>query len=54
MEDVYKKCVNCQFAQVVLDPFIKQLEAKKKEMEQPKASLENCRRIREELEAILK
>jgi uncharacterized protein YdaU (DUF1376 family) len=53
MDDVYNKCVHCRFPAIVLEPYRKQLEEKKKCMEQPRLALENLERIRKEVEAIL-
>ena len=52
IEDVYRKCMNCNFSKSVLDPYITQLEDKKKDMEKPKLALENIKRMKEELEEI--
>lgn len=50
--DVYRQCRNCDFSKNVLDPYLKQLEKKKADMEKPKLALENFRRMKEEVRAI--
>jgi len=52
IEDVYNKCRSCSFAETVLRPYLKQLEDKKKYMDEPEQALENLRRMEEEVEAI--
>ena len=52
IEDVYNKCKSCSFAETVLRPYLRQLEDKKKAMEDPEPALENLMRIEEEVEAI--
>ena len=52
IEDVYSKCKSCSFAENVLRPYLRQLEDKKKAMEDPEPALENLMRIEEEVEAI--
>lgn len=52
IEDVYNKCRSCSFAEIVLRPYLKQLEDKKKAMEEPEPALENLRRKEEEVEAL--
>lgn len=52
VSDVEKKCKGCDFSKCVLDPYIKQLENRKKSMEKPKLALENIMREKEEVETI--
>jgi hypothetical protein len=52
IEGVYSKCKSCSFAENVLRPYLRQLEDKKKAMEDPEPALENLMRIEEEVEAI--
>ena len=53
IDDVYRKCRGCHFHKIVLDPYLRQLEDKKKCMEEPKLALENFARIKEEVAAII-
>ena len=53
VDDVYRKCRSCHFPKIVLDPYLRQLEDKKKCMEEPKLALENFARIKEEVAAII-
>jgi hypothetical protein len=53
IDDVYRKCRGCHFPKIVLDPYLRQLEDKKKCMEEPKLALENFARIKEEVAAII-
>ena len=52
MDDVLKKCQNCNFSKNVLDSHLKQLEKKKNDLDKPKLALENFKRMRKETEAI--
>lgn len=52
MDDVLKKCQNCNFSKNVLDSHLKQLEKKKSDLDKPKLALENFKRMRKETEAI--
>ena len=52
LEDVYRKCMSCSFSKSVLDPYISQLEDRKKDLEKPMVALENLKRIKKEVEAI--
>ena len=52
IEDIYSKCRNCGFAEIVLRSYLRLLEDKKKSMEEPERALENLRLIEEEVSAI--
>ena len=52
MDDVLKKCQNCNFSKNVLDSHLKQLEKKKSDLDKPKLALENFKRMCKETEAI--
>ncbi|MGL4986658.1 MAG: hypothetical protein ACRC5H_05900, partial [Treponemataceae bacterium] len=52
IDDVLKKCKNCNFSKLILDGCIKRLDKKKSDLEKPKLALENLKRIRNEVEQI--
>ena len=53
VSDVKSKCKNCNFAEQVLDGYLKQLQKKKEDIEKPKLALENFKRMKKEVEQIV-
>lgn len=53
VSDVKSKCEKCNFAEQVLDGYLKQLQKKKEDIEKPKLALENFKRMKKEVEQIV-
>lgn len=53
LNDVLQRCKKCNFSRQVLDSYLTKLEQRKKDLEQPKLAMENIKRIRDNLTAIV-